>query len=490
MKKLITLIILASMLLSAAACGSEGTPDVTTSDSGETTTAPQTSDTTEAGSRDAVPSAITEKLDFKGQTITILSRDKEDYINEFNADEETGDTINDAIYARNMAVEDQLSVKIDMITRNGDYGAHTQFNSDVVKEVMAGDTSYDVISYYAYAMPMIASEKVLYNLNDLDYLDLSKPWWHQKFIENAEVYGKLYSVAGDINLTTVSYRVALFFNKTLAADYLKGVDLYKTVLDYKWTQEYMISLVKDIYDDLDGDGAKSTDDFYGFDMNSSLDAFPIGGDITYTKKTSDGRYEWNLFNEHNNTLIERFYDAYNTNNGLFFIDKADDNRFLESRVIFVASKLSFTEKLRDFKQEYGILPMPMFDEDQGHYNSYAGDNSSLIAVPTTVKNPEMVGAFLELMGEYSYKKVTPSYYEVAMKGKYLRDDESCQMFDLIIDSAWYDFANINTSVVGDPVFITRQASYHRDGQNFASMWASRKDELTSLLENLLTEYKK
>ena len=488
MKKALTLILLASMLLSAAACGGEKTPGGEVTTGGEGTTA-GSGDTAEVGSRDAVPSSITTDMDFKGTTVTVLTRDKNEFISEIKVDEETGDTVNDAIYARNMMVEDKLKIKIETISRDGSYGPHTQFNSDVVKEVMAGDTSYDVISYYAYAMPMIASEKVLYNLKDLDNLDLSKPWWHQKFIENAEIYGKLYAVAGDIDLTTVSYRRALFFNKSLAEDYLKDVNLYKKVLDGEWTQEYFASITKDIYQDLDGDGNKSVGDFYGADLNGALDPFPIGAGLNYTKKTSDGGYEWDLFNERNNTIIERFYDMYNTNNGIYFDDKTDENRFLESRVIFSVANLNYTEKLRDMKEEYGILPMPKYDEDQEQYYSTANDNYSQIAVPTTIKNPEMVGAFLELMGEYSYKKVIPAYYEVAMKGKYLRDDESCQMFDIIVDGAQYDFANINTSMVGDPVFITRQAQYHRDGQNFASMWASKKDGLTEKLNALLENYK-
>ena len=73
---------------------------------------------------------------------------------------ENGDTMNDAIYARNAKVEEQLGININVISRNGEYGQHTQFNSDVVKEVMSGDTEYDVISYYAYAMPMIARQNV------------------------------------------------------------------------------------------------------------------------------------------------------------------------------------------------------------------------------------------------------------------------------------------------------------------------------------------
>ena len=490
MKKSITLLLLAAILTSHFACASENPSGNDTSDDAGTT-APEES-VIDDGSRDSVKSSITGELDFGGKTLTILSRDKEVFLNEFKADEENGDTMNDAIYQRNLAVEDRMKIKIDVISRNGDYGAHTQFNSDVVKEVMAGDTPYDVISYYAYAMPMIASEKVLYNLKDLDYINFGKPWWHQKFIENAEVYGKLYAVAGDINLTTVSYRRALFFNKTLAADYLKGVDIYKTVFDGKWTQEYMISLTKDLYEDLDGDGKDSPEDFYGYYANASGDSFPVGAGITYTKKTADGGYEWDFFNERNNDIIERFYSMYKNNPGIYFNDQddtIDQKRFAEGRCIFFSYMFNYTEKLRDMKQEYGIIPMPKYDEAQSQYYSIANDNYSQIAVPLTVKDEKMVGAFLELAGEYSYKKVIPAYYEVAMKGKYLRDDESCRMFDLIVDSAWYDFANINTSAVGDPVFITRQASYHRDGQNFASMWASRKDELTSKLQALLDNYK-
>ena len=214
MKRSITLLLLASLILSAASCGSGETP------SGGDTTAPSSGDTSgeetvDENSRDAVKSSIPADLKFTGETVTVLTRDKEQFINEFQADEENGDTMNDAIYARNTKVEEQLGIDINVISRNGEYGQHTQFNSDVVKEVMSGDTEYDVISYYAYAMPMIARQNVLYNLNDLDNLDLTKPWWHQKFIENAEIYGKLYSVAGDIDLTTVTYRSALFFNKDL-----------------------------------------------------------------------------------------------------------------------------------------------------------------------------------------------------------------------------------------------------------------------------------
>ena len=40
-----------------------------------------------------------------------------------------------------------------------------------------------------------------------------------------------------------------------------------------------------------------------------------------------------MVSEHNVTLIERFYDMYNGNNGIYFIDKSDDNRFIQNQCI-------------------------------------------------------------------------------------------------------------------------------------------------------------
>ena len=71
-----------------------------------------------------------------------------------------------------------------------------------------------------------------------------------------------------------------------------------------------------------------------------------------------------------------------------------------------------------------------------------------------------------------------------MKTKYLRDSDSARMFDIIMDGASYDFAVINSSVIGDPVFITRNSMQEKGG-NFASQYASQESVLEAKLEELL-----
>ena len=485
MKRTILTLLIAALAAQTVSCGTTADSDETTPDA---TTTAETTENSDDGSRASVSSSVPENVRFDGKKVTVLTRDEAKFRAEFMAEESTGDTMNDAIYERNLWLSDRLGIDIAIVSRPGTWSDHNQFNNDVVKDVMSGSSEYDIVSYYAACMPTIASQKVFEELNEVKYLEFSNPWWRSLFVENAELFGKLYTASGDICLTTVSGIQALFFNKTLTDRYFPDEDLYKRVLDGKFTSDYLFGLTKDIYEDLNGDGIKNKGDFFGLNLNGALDTYAVGCDVSMTKKTADGGYEWDMFTERNDAIFESFYNAFNSNPGVYFEDKQDDQTFIDRQEIFVSKAFVFTEKLRDFTDEYGILPLPKLDEDQERYCSIATDDYSQVAIPTTCKDKELAGAFLELAGEYSYKNVIPRYYEVAMKGKYLRDDESCQMFDLVIESAWDDFAYINSSMIGNPVSVIRQSEMQSGGVNFASRWASRKTELESALKSFIESY--
>ena len=50
-----------------------------------------------------------------------------------------------------------------------------------------------------------------------------------------------------------------------------------------------------------------------------------------------------------------------------------------------------------------------------------------------------MGATLELMAAESYKQVTPTYYEVALKTKYADSPEDAKIYDLILNSVTISF---------------------------------------------------
>ncbi len=482
----ISLVLAVLMLAASVSCGSEGTPEQSSAadTSAETTEAPVTEALT---GREAAKNDLPDNLDFGGETLTLLSRASAAYLAEFDAESENGDIINDTVYKRNRYACETLNCELEVISREGDWGQHNNFVSTVVNEVAAGDTTYDVISYYAYASPMLATQGVLKNLHDVEYLNLEQPWWHRLYIENAEVYGKLYTVAGDICLSTVSNRYAIFFNQRIADEYLDE-NLYELVDSGKWTMDKFVELSSNLFIDLDGDTVSEESDLLALDIMFGYHPFAAGAGLTYTKRTSDGEYEWDYYNEKNITIIDKFYELFNQSSTFYKEDYAVPDNFIDCRRLFHMNKLELTEKLRDMPDEYGILPYPKYDESQESYYSMASDNFSLIMVPTTCEDTKLVGAWLELAGEYSYKYLTPAWLEVAMKGKYLRDGDSVRMFDIIMEGSSYDFAFINAPVIGNPTAITLN-SMRRLGGDFASQYAANESKLKTSLENLLELYK-
>jgi len=75
-------------------------------------------------------------------------------------------------------------------------------------------------------------------------------------------------------------------------------------------------------------------------------------------------------------------------------------------------------------------------------------------VPVTAKKLDAIGAVLEALNFYSWRDVVPAYYEVALKQKYSRDEISSQMFDLVLDSIYYDLGmTMLCETVKDGIYV-------------------------------------
>ena len=83
------------------------------------------------------------------------------------------------------------------------------------------------------------------------------------------------------------------------------------------------------------------------------------------------------------------------------------------------------------EDDFGFLPQPKYSENQKDYFSLVHDQALLSCVSASSQNMDMAGAVLEALAAESYRRVTPAWYETALKVKYARDDISSQMVDLI-----------------------------------------------------------
>lgn len=451
------------MLVSFAACASDK-DEKRASD----TTAAQTTENQSVITNAVEPiSEELEALDYGDETVVILQRPLgENYqkTNELFAEELNSDPINDAVYNRNAAVEELLGVKLTEVTAEG----YTELQQKVTIMVSAGDTTYDIVAGgAAWSTPLILQGSVfnLYDNGIDNYLDTTKPWWPQYWIEEAEIDGRLYCLTGGPALSLARLMVVWFYNKTMGETH-NIENLYDVVNEGRWTMDYVSELASSIYRDLNGNDKRDEEDEYGIaiDNYDNVDIFWSGFDMRYIKKNSDGIMELNVSdNEKIFNAYEKIYSLIYENPGsLYYRGSASSielsgyelqsEMFANGTVLMTPLHLQYAEDplFRNMHDEYGILPTPKYDEAQDGYYTYVHDQYTIFMVPITVKDAEMSGAVLEAMAYGSYRTLTPAYFETALKGRYANDVDTRQMIDMITNNVVVDSAIIYGGFIGYP----------------------------------------
>ncbi len=491
MNRKILAMLLAALLTASAitSCGGgEGTE--TTPSAAETTPAETEPEETE------ITDDLPEGLAFTGESFTILSREDLQWENEMCTDELSGDIVNDAIYNREITVEERLDVEISAFKTPGIWGNENAFFDKIRTAVRAGDASYQLVAGYAYFVTALATEGIFTNLLNVDYLNFEKPWWNSSLRDELTLYDQLYFAGGDLSYTMICQMFGVFFNKDMAEMYAVE-DLYNVVNEGRWTYDYQYSLASTISKDVDGNGEMNELDEYGLVIprGNPCDTFLAAYDQPLTAKDADGNIVLRMGDPKAIDVADRMMSFFNgTNPGIFSMEeKAQTDKpwylpFKEGRALLAVNTLHYAvEELREVDFEYGILPMAKYDEAQAEYHTLSQDAYSLFCVPLNAGNLEMIGAVTEAMAYESWKSVTPAYFEVAMKTKYSRDEASSQMLDLIREGAAFNFGFVNSSSCSNMIHIMRTVA--AGNQGYATVFAANQKSYQTALDKLVQAYK-
>lgn len=106
--------------------------------------------------------------------------------------------------------------------------------------------------------------------------------------------------------------------------------------------------------------------------------------------------------------------------------------------LFQFERLSAMSEFRGSNASWGILPMPKTDAAQ-EYTSLAGPDSLFFACPATVTTPDKTANVLMSLNAASYGVIKDAYIEY-IQYDFLRDNDSANMLDYIIDNVVYDFS--------------------------------------------------
>ena len=465
------------LIATLASCGGEaaGTTDTTPVD-----TAPAT---TEAVTEPGYPAPDTSALDFGGDELRIFSVQWGNVSKYYFPEEETGDSVLDACYSRLRNVEEALNVKV----AEPAWGADGQAHKDVMKTVQAGDDAYDMVFTHCIdGYSDYATNNAVYNLDALPYVNFEAPWWSKSMIDTFRIGTETYFGFGDIILNTPS---SMFFNKEIAAEY-DMPDHYQMVRDGKWTYDTFLKQARMVSVDVNGDGKMDYNDKTGYagDLTEALGNIPFAVGIQLTKYTDDG-LQLNFWSDKLLEVFNKTYDYFldpSVSQG-YFRHYADVGQgFGEGLALYTISNVNGMVNLRDADIEFGVVPMPKYDESQSEYRCYVWSPS--VCVPTTILRPELVGAALEQFA-YESMPVTNAYIEDLIRGKSTRDTETLEMLDIIYDSQVLDIGGTYLGFDSNfrKVFYCFYDLMSTKNDNVASFYEKSEKAILKVLDNLYTK---
>lgn len=223
---------------------------------------------TETGGNNTVSETVTvtesqeqplEIKDYGGYVFKILSLASigPDYA--FSTDEENGEVFNDAIFRRNMKIEEAYNVTISDESSLGDFN---EVINRLRECILADSDDYDTAAGQIGWLSALISEKGLIGWDGNEYLDMEKPCWDATANDSMSIMKRHYFLVGDISMTYSNSTYVTFFNKKLIGDY-NLEDPYKLVSDGKWTIDKTYEMAKSAGDDIDGNSVMDVNDQWG-----------------------------------------------------------------------------------------------------------------------------------------------------------------------------------------------------------------------------------
>lgn len=453
MKKFLSLTLASMMLLGMlAACSNADGDSQQTNDPAVTTAAPAVGDTTPTETADPTVDAngykrddLPADLNFNNETITMLYWEDAEKP-EFFVEDYTGEVVNDALLNRNRKVEERIGVKLEFVGTKGNYNNQANFVTQAQNSVNSGG-DIDIFAGYSMTGATLAVQGLSQNLLDLKYINFDQPWWPASLIDETTINNKLYFCSGDIATSMLHFMYGEFVNRDMLKDF-NLEDPYTLVEEGKWTIDKMFEMAKGVYSDLDGDGALSLNDRYGLVTSSiHFDSFFPAAGLRTVEKSEDGK----------SLMISPLFNSEKTVNLLekinsFFHDSGEVNltgtgAFFElGQTLFTVDRVYMAEnRLRDVEFDYGVVPVPKWDEAQENYITCMAFPFTLYSISSATQKADIAAATLECLGSEGYRQVTPMLFETAMKVKYATNDKTAQMYDLIRESVVIDLGRIFTT---------------------------------------------
>ncbi len=440
-------------------------------------------------------------------TVVFFVRSNGDIFKNEICSEDTKDTLYKAIHDRNIDVETRLGVTIKQIEQPGSETTSAEWrawNETLSTSVLTNTGDYDAAAVHSYCGAVLTFENIFADLtmlgeDDGGYLDLAKPWWNQNSIDALAVEGSLYMVGGSMLITETARAYALLFNKDLfdlkfpEEDY---ANLYTMVNNETWTVDKLIGYVSKVWDDVNSSGEKDDGDIIGFAWETSptVNTWCYALGLTPVERSQYGQLSLSYHNDPNIIpafeYVQKLYSP--EAEGVMGGTKWKETSLQAGTQLFSVAYIEKGQDMRNTNINYGVLPLPMFDEEQGYYRTNTVGHVSMLTVCSNLPDDRvpMVTATIELMAAESYENVIPAYYSKVLHGVYSKEEQDANMYDMILDSITFDFAGCyfpkSGTVLKDYMGLWGQAK--TPGSEIATILDANRTAWETAFETMLDQF--
>lgn len=403
--------------------------------------------------------------------------------------EQNGEVLNDTAFRRNSLIQEKYNC---VITETYDAAGGNEAVNKINNAVMSGENLYDAAIIRSRYFNSLITSGNLTDLSIIPYLKLDSDYYISQSYDSLEIDGSHYGIVSNLSMNPYLLIFCSYFNKVMLDEY-KFEDMYDLVRSGKWTIDKMYEMSKLVAADLNNDGIYDSKDQYGTVYIIDLTEGFINSSGIKLAEAKNGKIEKTYKSQTAIDKMQHIFDILSDESATFNVHARggtskevnilETGMFIEGQTLFSLAGIYYAPQFRDMNDDFGIIPLPKYDEEQDDYISPVFSNVfPITVVPRSNNQLEWTGIILEEMSYRGYTDLLPALYETVLSGKCARDEDSVEMLDIIFSNTSYDigmifdFGGVRTEI--------RNILHELDG-NFASTFASIDSKVDANIEELI-----
>ena len=362
--------------------------------------------------------------DYEGAVFFVTTPDAS-----FLSPEDTGTVLSRLALQRNEEIAERFNV--NLLTSEVEPATMLE---EMRQAAEAGTFYTDLLLLPFYRVGEYKAADLLLNMRSAPFFSLEQPYFNEESSQMTSGGYSTYAVAGSASISPDNL-AAVYMNKTVVRD--AGEDpfaLFRAVEDGTWTWDRLTAVMEAV---------RTNTDAVTFSAGSISERIPdlvfkaMGNNFILTANRREPLVGFSV-NSAKKTM-ELLASLYQDERG--GIGTLDDaaSLFADGGSAFYIDYLTAMEGMTNAAADWSVLPLPKGWDTMEGYKTLVSNDTGTFAIPKDHTNPEIPAVILSGLCAASYGYMNDAYVEYNMMNV-MRDNDSVNMLDLILDTASFDFA--------------------------------------------------